>query len=197
LMVIGPDDDESDIEAEVESDLGALFSRVEKSGRGVTVQASTLGSLEALLDFLKSSKIPVANVGIGPVFKRDVMNCGTMLEKNKEYAVMLCFDVKIDKEAQLYADEQGIKIFTADIIYHLFDAFTQHMAVIAEKKKEESKLLAVFPCVLTPVAVFNKVGPILVGVDVVEGNLRMHTPIAAVRSNPVTGVKEIVKLGRV
>lgn len=197
LMVVGPDDDESDIEEEVLSDLGALFKRVEKSGRGVTVQASTLGSLEALLDFLKVSKIPVANVGIGPVYKRDVMNCGTMLEKNKEYAVMLCFDVKIDKEAQLYADEQGIKIFTADIIYHLFDAFTKHMALIAEKKKEESKLDAVFPCVLNTVAVFNKTGPIVVGVDVVEGNLRMHTPIAAVRQNAVTGLKEIVSLGRV
>jgi translation initiation factor 5B len=197
LMVVGPDDDESDIEAEVESDLGALFSRVEKSGRGVTVQASTLGSLEALLDFLKVSKIPVANVGIGPVYKRDVMNCGTMLEKNKEYAVMLCFDVKIDKEAQQYADEQGIKIFTADIIYHLFDAFTKHMAEIVEKKKEDSKLLAVFPCVLKPVAVFNKTGPIVVGVDVIEGNLKMHTPIAAVKQNPVTNEKEIVSIGRV
>ncbi|KUJ10313.1 uncharacterized protein LY89DRAFT_257363 [Mollisia scopiformis] len=197
LMVVGPDDDESDIEEEVLSDLGALFKRVEKSGRGVTVQASTLGSLEALLDFLKVSKIPVANVGIGPVYKRDVMNCGTMLEKNKEYAVMLCFDVKIDKEAQLYADEQGIKIFTADIIYHLFDAFTKHMALIAEKKKEESKLDAVFPCVLNTVAVFNKTGPIVIGVDVVEGNLRMHTPIAAVKQNAVTGVKEIISLGRV
>ncbi|KAL3428378.1 hypothetical protein PVAG01_01887 [Phlyctema vagabunda] len=197
LMVVGPDDDESDIEAEVESDLGALFSRVEKSGRGVTVQASTLGSLEALLDFLKVSKIPVANVGIGPVFKRDIMNCGTMLEKNKEYAVMLCFDVKIDKEAQLYADEQGIKIFTADIIYHLFDAFTKHMAEILEKKKEESKLLAVFPCILKTVGVFMKSSPILVGVDVESGQLKMHTPIAVVRTNSVTGVKEIIQLGRV
>lgn len=197
LMVVGPDDDESDIEEEVLSDLGALFKRVEKSGKGVTVQASTLGSLEALLDFLKVSKIPVANVGIGPVFKRDVMNCGTMLEKNKEFAVMLCFDVKIDKEAQFYADEVGIKIFTADIIYHLFDQFTAHMAAIAEKRKEESKLDAVFPCVLSTVAVFNKTGPIIVGVDVVEGNLRMHTPIAAVRQNAITNVKEIVAIGRV
>lgn len=197
LMVVGPDDDESDIEAEVESDLGELFSRVEKSGRGVTVQASTLGSLEALLDFLKVSKIPVANVGIGPVFKRDVMNCGTMLEKNKELAVMLCFDVKVDKEAQHYADEQGIKIFTADIIYHLFDAFTAHMEAVSEKKKEESKLLAVFPCVLKPVAVFNKTGPIVVGVDVIDGNLKLHTPIAAIKTNSVTGVKEIVSIGRV
>jgi translation initiation factor 5B len=197
LLVVGPDDDESDLEEEVWSDVSTLMKRIEKTGRGVSVQASTLGSLEALLDFLRVSKIPVANVGIGPVFKRDVMQCGTMLEKNKEYAVMLCFDVKVDKEAQLYADEQGIKIFTADIIYHLFDAFTKHMEAIAEKKKEESKLLAVFPCVLTPVAVFNKTGPILVGVDVVEGSLRLHTPIAAVKQNSITGVKEIVSLGRV
>ena len=94
LMVVGPDDDEEDIEDEVESDLTNLLSRVEKSGRGVSVQASTLGSLEALLDFLKDCKIPVANVGIGPVYKRDVMQCGVMLEKAPDYAVMLCFDVK-------------------------------------------------------------------------------------------------------
>ncbi|RYP82673.1 hypothetical protein DL769_001580 [Monosporascus sp. CRB-8-3] len=197
LLVVGPDDDEDDLIDEVESDLNKLFSRVAKSGRGVSVQASTLGSLEALLDFLKDCKIPVANVGIGPVFKRDVMQCGTMLEKAPDYAVMLCFDVKVDKEAQQYADEQGIKIFTADIIYHLFDAFTKHMEEQLEKKKEESKMLAVFPCVLRPVAVFNKTGPIVIGVDVVDGNLRVNTPIAAVKPNPTTGAKEVISLGRV
>ncbi|KAI0387472.1 hypothetical protein F5Y04DRAFT_4951 [Hypomontagnella monticulosa] len=197
LLVVGPDDDEEDLEEEVESDLNKLFSRVATTGRGVSVQASTLGSLEALLDFLKDCKIPVANVGIGPVFKRDVVQCATMLEKSPDYAVMLCFDVKIDKEAQAYADENGIKVFTADIIYHLFDAFTKHMDEQLEKKKEESKMLAVFPCVLNTVAVFNKTGPIVVGVDVVDGNLRVNTPIAAVKQNPTTGAKEIISLGRV
>jgi translation initiation factor 5B len=197
LLVVGPDDDEEELEDEVEADLASLFSRVSKSGRGVSVQASTLGSLEALLDFLKQCKIPVANVGIGPVYKRDVMQCGTMLEKAPDYAVMLCFDVKVDKEAQQYADDQGIKIFTADIIYHLFDAFTKHMDELIEKKKEESKLLAVFPCVLAPVAVFNKTAPIVIGVDVVEGQLKINTPLAAVKTNPTTGVKEIISIGRV
>ncbi|KAI1244121.1 hypothetical protein MGN70_013990 [Eutypa lata] len=197
LLVVGPNDDEDDLIDEVEADLNKLFSRVSKSGRGVSVQASTLGSLEALLDFLKDCKIPVANVGIGPVFKRDVMQCGTMLEKAPDYAVMLCFDVKVDKEAQQYADDQGIKVFTADIIYHLFDAFTKHMDEQLEKKKEESKMLAVFPCVLRPVAVFNKTGPIVVGVDVIEGNLRINTPVAAVRANATTGAREVVQLGRV
>ncbi|EEH43075.1 translation initiation factor aIF-2 [Paracoccidioides brasiliensis Pb18] len=197
LLVVGPDDDEEDLEDEVMSDLENLLSKVSKDNRGVSVQASTLGSLEALLEFLRVSKIPVANISIGPVYKRDVMRAGTMLEKAKQFAVMLCFDVKVDKEAQAYADEVGIKIFTADIIYHLFDDFTKHMQQITEQKKEESKLLAVFPCVLRTVAVFNKKDPIVIGVDVVEGSLRMLTPIAAVKNNPVTGVKEIINLGRV
>lgn len=197
LLVVGPGDDEEDLEDEVMADLQTLLSKVSTDNRGVSVQASTLGSLEALLEFLKQMKIPVANISIGPVFKRDVMMAGTMLEKAREYAVMLCFDVKVDKEAQLYADENGIKIFTADIIYHLFDDFTKHMAQLQEKRKEESKLHAVFPCVLNPLQVFNKKDPIVVGVDVVEGSLRPLTPIAAVKTNPVTGVKEIIALGRV
>ncbi|MCJ1291008.1 hypothetical protein MMC34_002550 [Xylographa carneopallida] len=197
LLVVGPEDDEDDLGEEVMDDMQYLLNKVSKDQRGVSVAASTLGSLEALLEFLKVSKIPVANISIGPVFKRDVMNAGIMLEKSKEYAVMLCFDVKIDKDAQAYADEVGVKIFTADIIYHLFDDFTKHMAQLAEKRKEDNKLLAVFPCVLHPVSVFNKTNPIVVGVDVVEGNLRLLTPIAAVKNNPVTGVKEVISLGRV
>lgn len=197
LLVVGPDDDEEDLEEEVMSDLENLLSKVSKDQRGVSVQASTLGSLEALLEFLKDMKIPVSNISIGPVYKRDVMMAGTMLEKAKEYAVMLCFDVKVDKEAQAYADEVGVKIFTADIIYHLFDDFTKHMRELTEKRKEESKLLAVFPCVLKPVAVFNKKDPIVLGVDVLEGSLRPLTPIAVVKNNPVTGAKEILNLGRV
>ena len=45
------------------------------------VQASTLGSLEALLEFLKSPavKIPVTGINIGPVAKRDVMRASVML----------------------------------------------------------------------------------------------------------------------
>lgn len=200
LLVVKDKDDEDEIEEleeDVMGDLENLMSRIAKSGRGVTVQASTLGSLEALLEFLKISKIPVANISIGPVHKRDVITASTMLEKSKEYAVMLCFDVKVDKEAHELADQMGVKIFTAEIIYHLFDDFTRHMQDIQAAKKEESKMLAVFPCVLRPVAVFNKKDPIVVGVDVIEGNLRINTPIAAVKQNSVTGLKEIFSLGRV
>ncbi|GJC88264.1 eukaryotic translation initiation factor 5B [Colletotrichum liriopes] len=77
MMVVGPDDDEDDIIDEVESDLATLFSRVEKTGRGVSTN------------------------------------------------------------------------------------------------------------------------PIVVGVDVVEGQLKINTPIAVVKNNAVTGLKEVINLGRV
>ncbi|KAK6336707.1 hypothetical protein TWF718_009498 [Orbilia javanica] len=192
LLVVGPDDDEEDLCEEVMSDLEGLLNKVEKSGKGVCVQASTLGSLEALLDFLNVSKIPVMSISIGPVYKRDVMRAGTMLEKNKEFAVMLCFDVKVDKEAQAYADEVGVKLFTADIIYHLFDSFTAYQKDLLEQKRKETADLAVFPCVLRIVQVFHQRDPIVVGIDVVEGSLRIGTPIAI----PKPGGDSVV-LGRV
>lgn len=96
---------------EVMSDLTSLENFIDKSGRGVSVQASTLGSLEALLDFLKASKIPVNTINIGPVHKKDVMRTATMLEKAKELACILCFDVPVDRDAEKLAEEMGIRLF--------------------------------------------------------------------------------------
>lgn len=84
LLVVGPDDDEEDLKEEVMSDLEALLGSVDTSGVGVSVQASTLGSLEALLSFLKDSNIPVCSINIGPVHKKDVIKASVMLEHAKE-----------------------------------------------------------------------------------------------------------------
>jgi translation initiation factor 5B len=97
--------------AEVESDLKGLGEYLDPSGRGVYVQASTLGSLEALLEFLRSSKIPVGAINIGPVYRKDIMKCAAMLEKAPEYAVVLCFDVPVDRDARAMAEELNVKVF--------------------------------------------------------------------------------------
>ncbi|KAG7666217.1 FUN12 [[Candida] subhashii] len=197
LIVVGEDDDEEEIMDEVMDDLTGLLDSVDSSGKGVVVQASTLGSLEALLDFLKDMKIPVMSIGLGPVYKRDVMKATTMLERAPELAVMLCFDVKIDKEAEQYAEEQNIKIFNADIIYHLFDAFTAYQTKLLEARRKEFMEYAVLPCVLKTIQIINKRNPMIIGVDVVEGCVRVGTPICAVRTDPVTKHPNIMVLGKV
>ena len=149
--------------------------------RGVFVQASTLGSLEALLEFLKESKIPYAGVKIGPVVKKDVMKASVMLEHESKYCMILAFDVKIERDAQELADKEGVKIFQANIIYHLFDAFTNYQAELVRQKKEEFKHVAVFPCKfkVLPNFVFNSRDPIVCGISVEAGVIRTGTPICA------------------
>merc|ERR1711971_963255 len=102
------------------------------------VKASTLGSLEALIRFLQDMDIPIFDWGIGEVKQKDVKKALIMKSKpHPEYAVILAFDVKVDKEAQVQADKDGLKIFTKDIIYNLFDAFTAYMKEVKDSKKTE------------------------------------------------------------
>ncbi|KAI4389228.1 hypothetical protein MLD38_001476 [Melastoma candidum] len=181
LYVVGPDDDVEQVKDLTMEDMRSVMSRIDRTGEGVCVQASTLGSLEALLEFLKTPEvsIPVSGISIGPVHKKDVMKASVMLEKKKEYATILAFDVKVTPEARDLAEELGVKIFMADIIYHLFDQFKAYIDNIKEEKKKEAAEEAVFPCVLQilPNCVFNKKDPIVLGVDILEGIAKVGTPI--------------------
>ncbi|KAL6546339.1 hypothetical protein OROMI_022060 [Orobanche minor] len=194
LYVVGPNDDVKDIKESAMDDVNSVMCRVDKSGEGVYVQASTLGSLEALLQFLKTPavNIPVSALSIGPIHKKDVMKASAMLEKKKEYGTILAFDVKVTPEARELADKLGVKIFIADIIYHLFDQFKAYIDDVKEEKKREAAEEAVFPCVLKIMkdGVINKKDPILLGVDVVEGIVKIGTPICIPS-------KEFVTIGRI
>ncbi|KAH0633243.1 eukaryotic translation initiation factor 5B-like isoform X1 [Solanum tuberosum] len=159
-------------------DMKSVMSRIDKTGEGVYVQATTLGSLEALLEFLKTPgvSIPVSGIGIGPVHKKNVIKASVMLEKKKEYSTILAFDVKVTQGARELSDELGVKVFMADIIYHLFDQFKAYIDTIKEEKKKEVAEEAVLPCVLKiiPNCVFKKKDPIVLGVDVLKGIFRIE-----------------------
>ncbi|XP_049865165.1 eukaryotic translation initiation factor 5B [Pectinophora gossypiella] len=179
LLVAQKPDEVEVLKEEVARELKSALSSIKLSERGVYVQASTLGSLEALLEFLRTSKIPYSAIRIGPVVKRDVMKASAMLEHDSQWAVILAFDVKIERDAQEMADNLGVKIFAADIIYHLFDKFTAYREELKQRKREEFKHIAVFPCKLKilPQFVFNSRDPIVAGVMVEAGILKEGTPI--------------------
>ncbi len=189
LRVCPSPDEIEDVKEDVQDELDEMLEDLyEKADCGVYVQASTLGSLEALQSFLKSQKIPVFSAGIGTVSKRDVKRASLMREKGKpEYAVILAFDVKIDPDARKEAARAacGVTIFDADIIYHLKDKFEKYMAEIQEAKKRELSGEAVFPCELKilPEYIFNKRDPIVIGVDVINGVVKMDTPICIPEHN--------------
>jgi translation initiation factor 5B len=196
------------LKEDVMSDLSQLAKDASEvnGGVGVYAIASTLGSLEALLEFLKTSKIPVSAVNIGPIHKKDVMKASIMHQFKSEYATILAFDVNLTKEGADMAKELNVRIFTAEIIYHLFDQFTAYMADVRKAQQAAAALTAVFPCVCqisSPEHVWCRGGggdPILVGMDVKEGTLRVGTPICVERKgqkDPTTGLQAYLDIGRV
>ncbi|XP_028656451.2 LOW QUALITY PROTEIN: eukaryotic translation initiation factor 5B [Erpetoichthys calabaricus] len=179
LLVAYKEDEIPVLKDELIRELKQTLSSIKLEEKGVYVQASTLGSLEALLEFLRTSKVPYAGINIGPVHKKDVMKASTMLEHDPQYAVILAFDVKIERDSQELADSLGVRIFSAEIIYHLFDAFTKYREDYKKQKQEEFKNIAVFPCKLRiiPQCIFNSRDPIVMGVHVEGGVLRFGTPL--------------------
>lgn len=191
------------LEAQVMRDYDTIIKSIDQSGTGVCVQASTLGSLEALIAFLRSENIPINHASLGPIHKKDVMRSSVMLESKPEYATILAFDVKVTKDAQELSEDLGVKIFTADIIYHLFDQFTKYMKTVNESNKDKLAGVAVFPCILRimPEHIFMKKSPLILGVEVVEGILKTGTPIVVPErfvddpDNP--GEKVMLSLGKI
>lgn len=168
------------LKEEVMKDMGEIFSSVDRTGNGVYVMASTLGSLEALLVFLKSSNIPVVALNIGTVHKSDVRRASIMHERGfPEMAVILAFDIKVDAEAEVEAKKLNVRIMKANIIYHLCDMFTKYYCDVQEEKRKEKSQKVVFPCILRiiPQYIFNARDPIICGVYVEDGILKPGTPL--------------------
>ena len=193
LIVVKPGDDLRQAEAAAMQEIDMAISTTDENEKGTTtqevssivtskegiyVQASSVGTLEAIIAHLKSSSvdIPVYAWNLGPVYKQDVMKASAMLKRKEEYAVILAFDVKVMPEASALAAESGLKIITADTVYRLVNIYTEHIKGLKEAKKMQFAAEAVFPCTLKilPNRVYHSKDPIVCDVEVVEGVVKVH-----------------------
>ena len=183
---------------EISRDFNSIVQKyLNNKGKGIMVQASTLGSLEAILTFLGEQKVDVAVVGVGNLNKKDVIKLQIKHAEDenvkKEDLVVLCFDNKVLPEAQKFADENSIKIFVDDVIYHLFDKFIEFKKQCELERKKDKEKEAIFPCSLKTVMFINKKDPLIIGVSVTEGVLKIGTPIYCVEKKIPIGVVESIE----
>ena len=195
LYVYKTEDEADQYSNEITKDFNSIVKDfLSKTGKGIMVQASTLGSLEAILTFLHEQKIQVSVVGVGNLNKKDVIKMQTMHAKQenplKEDLVILAFDNKVIPEAQQFADANNIKIFNDNIIYHLFDSYIDFKKECALERKKQKEKEAIFPCILKIVMFINKKDPLIIGVDVVEGILKVGTPLYCPEKKISIGVVE-------
>jgi translation initiation factor 5B len=77
----------------IESEMKSVFINTESNG--VVLKCDTIGSLEAIVEMLRRSQVPISKADIGPVNRRDIMETRAIKENDRHLGVVLAFNVKM------------------------------------------------------------------------------------------------------
>ncbi|MHA1216985.1 MAG: translation initiation factor IF-2, partial [Candidatus Thorarchaeota archaeon] len=141
---------------------------IHRDSSGIVLKADTLGSLEAVTQFIQERKVPVRVADVGPIVKRDVLEARAAGDTDPLNAVILGFNVKVAPGIEDLAAEYGVEIFLNDVIYRLYDDYYAWLIVKKEQAKAESLGHIVRPgkIELLPDYIFRHKDPAIVGVRV-------------------------------
>jgi translation initiation factor 5B len=150
--------------------------RIQRDSSGIVVKTDTLGSLEAVTQFLQDRKVPVRVADVGNIVKRDVVEAKAAGDTDPLNAVVLGFNVKFAPDIEDLAAEYGVETFLNEVIYRLYDDYNAWLIVKREQAKAESLGTLIRPgkLELIPEYVFRQKDPAIVGVRV-HGIIRPRT----------------------
>ena len=154
------------IKQKVRDEVSSIRIQTDKSG--IVLKTDTLGSLEAVTQFLQQRKVPVRAADVGPIVKRDIAEAHASGDSDPLNAVVLGFNVKISPEIEDLAAELGVEVFLNEVIYRLYDEYNSWILVKREQAKAESLSSIIRPgkLELMPEYVFRHNNPAVVGVKV-------------------------------
>ncbi len=176
LYVATNDDEIAKYTNLIESEMKSMF--VDTETNGIILKCDTIGSLEAIVEMLRRSQVPVAKADIGSVNRRDVIEAKAIKEKDRHLGIVLAFNVKVLPDAKEESELSHIKVFEDKVIYSLIDNYN---AWVEEDTAHEED--AIFS-ELTPVSkftflkgmVFRNNNPAVFGIRVDVGNLKHKIP---------------------
>lgn len=175
LYVVDDQDKEQAI-LEIKDELSKIL--VETDEAGVIVKADALGSLEALVGFLRDQNIKIRYAGIGIINKKDVVQASLAKEENELFGVILSFRVNILPEASEEATKCDIKILSSDIIYHLNEQYDEFQYEVQQKLEERALDGLMRPAKIKVLSYcFRQSKPCIIGVEVLSGVLQTQVDL--------------------
>ena len=177
--------DEAEAVQKIEDELASIL--VETDVAGVIVKADALGSLEALVNFLKDSNIQIRFAAVGDVNKKDVYQASLAKEKDKTFGIILAFRTAVLPDAQEEANRLQIPILQSDIIYRLSEEYQDHQFRIQQEQELEALKDIIRPSKVKVLPyIFRQCKPCIVGVEVLSGILTPQVDLIN-RDNKVIG----------
>ena len=168
--------------------------RFEEGKEGVVVKVDSIGSAEAILRLFQKEGIPIAKLDIGEVSKEDVDYAAAIKESNDEHAVILAFNVPVDKEAEELARSEKIPIIAEKVIYLLAEKYKEWLKAFREEKRKSLAERITYPAKIKLLGerfFFRMKDPAIFGIEVMEGKLRAGIKLMDGEGNIIGEVKSI------
>jgi len=175
----------------IESEMKSVF--IDTETNGVILKCDTIGSLEAIVEMLRRSQVPVAKADIGPVNRHDVVEAKAIKEKDRHLGIVLAFNVKVLPDAKDESETNHIKVFEDKVIYSLIDNYNAW--VEKDTANEEDAIFSE----LTPVSkftflkghVFRNNSPAVFGIRVDVGTLKHKIPFMNMDGRKIGNIHQL------
>lgn len=160
----------------IESEMKSMF--VDTETNGIILKCDTIGSLEAIVEMLRRSQVPVAKADIGPVNRRDVIEAKAIKEKDRHLGIVLAFNVKVLPDAKEESEVSHIKVFEDKVIYSLIDNYTAWVEEDTTHQEDAifSELTPVSKFTFLKGMVFRNNNPAVFGIRIDVGILKHKIP---------------------
>lgn len=176
-------------EEEIQKNIHGL---VETQEEGVIIKADSLGSLEALMFLLKKSGIAAKKAGIGDINRMDFALAKANTDKEPLNAVILGFNVELDKELENVKDEK-IKIITSEVVYKIIEDLEKWRKERELEIQRESLKDITWPAKVKLLnnSCFHDAKPAIFGVKIISGVLKKGIKLMDKDGEEIDHVKEI------
>lgn len=194
-LYVVEDNDVKEAITKIEEELASIL--VETDEAGVIVKADTLGSLEALVNFLRDSNIQIRFAAVGGVNKKDVYQASLSKEKNELYGIILGFRASVFLDAQEEARKLQIPIIQSDIIYRLAEEYEGYQYEVQQRLEQEALKDIIRPSKIKVLPyVFRQSKPCIVGVDVLSGVLTSQVDLVNRENKKIGHLLQIQDRGK-
>ena len=166
-------------------------TRIETDNLGIIIRADTIGSLEALVNELKSAEVPIRKADVGNVSRRDIVQASAI--EDPLYSVVMGFNVDILPDALDELQKTEVKLFMSDVIYRLVEDFEEHvddLKALTEKQRSEA-IIRPGKFRILPNHTFRQSKPAVVGVEVEGGVIKKKVNVMNEAGNRVGVIKVI------
>jgi len=175
----------------IESEMKSMF--IDTETNGIILKCDTIGSLEAIIEMLRRSQVPVAKADIGPVTRRDVIEAKAIKEKDRHLGIVLSFNVKVLPDAKDESEDSHIKVFEDKVIYSLIDNYNAWVDEDTANEEDAifSELIPISKFTFLKGMVFRNNDPAVFGIRVDVGTIKQKIPFMNMSGRKVGNIHQL------